>query len=98
MCAFGLYSIVTYPTFLQAMAGHCETSMYISSTSFLLPLPSVALSLAPSIAAHFSGAIGSGTGILMAVTIIYECKYCRFSIEPLLINTFRLGNRHARVG
>ena len=27
-----------------------------------------------SVAADLSGAIGSGTGILMAVTIIYSCK------------------------
>jgi preprotein translocase subunit SecY len=27
------------------------------------------------VAADLMGAIGSGTGILMAVTIIYSCKY-----------------------
>ena len=28
-----------------------------------------------SVAADLSGAIGSGTGILMAVTIIYSCEF-----------------------
>jgi protein transport protein SEC61 subunit alpha len=30
-----------------------------------------------SVAADLMGAIGSGTGILMAVTIIYSCAYSR---------------------
>ena len=51
-----------------------------------------------SVAADLMGAIGSGTGILMAVTIIYSCAYTSF-----LCTTFtdlgssssrRLGDRH----
>jgi len=47
-----------------------------------------------SVAADLSGAIGSGTGILMAVTIIYGCESYRLSINHPLISPFRLGNWH----
>jgi preprotein translocase subunit SecY len=51
-----------------------------------------------SVAADLMGAIGSGTGILMAVTTIYSCASpfsslrIIFSMHSLLI---RLGDRHA---
>ena len=38
-----------------------------------------------SVAADLSGAIGSGTGILMAVTIIYSCIYFLFFVPFALI-------------
>jgi len=43
-----------------------------------------------SVAADLSGAIGSGTGILMAVTIIYSCAYSflSFSVSFVLIDLF----------
>jgi len=39
-----------------------------------------------SVAADLSGAIGSGTGILMAVTIIYSCKSSSTILSVALIN------------
>jgi protein transport protein SEC61 subunit alpha len=38
-----------------------------------------------SVAADLMGAIGSGTGILMAVTIIYSCAYCDLTTFALLL-------------
>jgi protein transport protein SEC61 subunit alpha len=38
-----------------------------------------------SVAADLMGAIGSGTGILMAVTIIYSCAYHRPTTFALLL-------------
>lgn len=39
-----------------------------------------------SVSADLLGAIGSGTGILMAVTIIYSCKWlqCPFFVSVLI--------------
>jgi hypothetical protein len=54
-----------------------------------------------SVAADLMGAIGSGTGILMAVTIIYSCAYFgpAFSSPPRAHRASdRLGDRHPRVG
>jgi len=50
-----------------------------------------------SVTGDLSGAIGSGTDILVAVTIIHGCKFYTFCINHLLMSSFRLGNRHARV-
>src|SRR5258707_15275530 len=57
------------------MAGHREGSMY-KELKRVIPtaaaLGGAVLGLL-SVAADLMGAIGSGTGILMAVTIIYSC-------------------------
>jgi preprotein translocase subunit SecY len=59
------------------MAGHREGSMY-KELKRVVPtaaaLGGAILGLL-SVAADLMGAIGSGTGILMAVTIIYSCAY-----------------------
>ena len=64
---------------LQVMAGHREGSMY-KELKRVIPTAAAfggAVLGLLSVAADLSGAIGSGTGILMAVTIIYSCKsYC----------------------
>jgi hypothetical protein len=49
-----------------------------------------------SVAADLMGAIGSGTGILMAVTIIYSCAYYYLTIfYDYSCLVLRLGNRTA---
>ena len=58
------------------MAGHREGSMY-KELKRVIPTAAAfggAILGLLSVAADLSGAIGSGTGILMAVTIIYSCK------------------------
>ena len=59
------------------MAGHREGSMY-KELKRVVPtaaaLGGAILGLL-SVVADLMGAIGSGTGILMAVTIIYGCKF-----------------------
>jgi protein transport protein SEC61 subunit alpha len=57
------------------MAGHREGSMY-KELKRIIPTAAAfggAILGLLSVAADLSGAIGSGTGILMAVTIIYSC-------------------------
>ena len=57
------------------MAGHREGSMY-KELKRVIPTATTfggAILGLLSVAADLSGAIGSGTGILMAVTIIYSC-------------------------
>jgi len=81
------------------MAGHREASMYkelkrVNPTAAAFGGAILGLL---SVTADLSGAIGSGTGSLMAVTIIYGCKFYLLCINDLLICSFRLGNRHARV-
>jgi len=81
------------------MAGHREASMY-KELKRVIPTAAAfggAILGLLSVAADLSGAIGSGTGILMAVTIIYGCKFYLLCINHILICSFRLGNRHARV-
>ena len=60
----------------MVMAGHREGSMY-KELKRVVPtaaaLGGAILGLL-SVVADLMGAIGSGTGILMAVTIIYSCK------------------------
>lgn len=80
------------------MAGHREGSMY-KELKRVIPTAAAfggAILGLLSVAADLMGAIGSGTGILMAVTIIYGCKSkssCSRSAHtdscPL-----RLGDRH----
>jgi protein transport protein SEC61 subunit alpha len=64
----------------MVMAGHREGSMY-KELKRVVPtaaaLGGAILGLL-SVVADLMGAIGSGTGILMAVTIIYSCKYFLF--------------------
>ena len=53
-----------------------------------------------SVAADLMGALGSGTGILMAVTIIYSCEFLSAHPFPAFPNCAfrmpsRLGNWHA---
>jgi protein transport protein SEC61 subunit alpha len=61
----------------MVMAGHREGSMY-KELKRVIPTAAAfggAILGLLSVAADLMGAIGSGTGILMAVTIIYSCKY-----------------------
>ena len=50
-----------------------------------------------SVAADLSGAIGSGTRILMAVTIIYGCKFYRFvsTISSSVLSDREIGMRES---
>ena len=73
------------------MSGHREGSMY-KELKRVVPTAAVfggAILGLLSVAADFSGVIGSGTGILMAVTIIYSCKsVCCLVVCPLLYITY----------
>jgi protein transport protein SEC61 subunit alpha len=63
----------------MVMAGHREGSMY-KELKRVIPTAAAfggAILGLLSVAADLMGAIGSGTGILMAVTIIYSCEYFR---------------------
>lgn len=79
------------------MAGHREGSMY-KELKRVIPtaaaLGGAVLGLL-SVAADLMGAIGSGTGILMAVTIIYSCAcyYLDLFLQLLMSCMLRLGNR-----
>ena len=81
------------------MAGHREGSMY-KELKRVIPtaaaLGGAVLGLL-SVAADLMGAIGSGTGILMAVTIIYSCAYYYLTnfLQLLMSCMLRLGNRTA---
>ena len=70
------------------MAGHREGSMY-KELKRVVPtaaaLGGAILGLL-SVAADLMGAIGSGTGILMAVTIIYSCKFDLIVCEVVFLN------------
>jgi len=81
------------------MAGHREGGMY-KELKRVIPTAAAfggAILGLLSVAADLSGAIGSGTGILMAVTIIYGCKLF-IIFQPLFSTVFhRLGNWNARV-
>lgn len=60
----------------MVMAGHREGSMY-KELKRVIPTAAAfggAILGLLSVAADLMGAIGSGTGILMAVTIIYSCE------------------------
>jgi hypothetical protein len=86
----------------MVMAGHREGSMY-KELKRVIPtaaaIGGATLGLI-SVAADLMGAIGSGTGILMAVTIIYscECPSHPYLVFVRLTPPRRLGDRHARVG
>jgi protein transport protein SEC61 subunit alpha len=61
----------------MVMAGHREGSMY-KELKRVIPTAAAfggAILGLLSVAADLMGAIGSGTGILMAVTIIYSCEF-----------------------
>jgi protein transport protein SEC61 subunit alpha len=77
------------------MAGHREGSMY-KELKRVIPTAAAfggAILGLLSVTADLIGAIGSGTGILMAVTIIYSCE-CFFTdisfVKPNVC--FRLGD------
>ena len=85
------------------MAGHREGSMY-KELKRVIPtaaaLGGAILGLL-SVTADLMGAIGSGTGILMAVTIIYSCE-CAFSLpfflrDPLILcfSDWEIGMRES---
>ena len=60
----------------MVMAGHREGSMY-KELKRVIPTAAAfggAILGLLSVAADLMGALGSGTGILMAVTTIYSCK------------------------
>lgn len=66
----------------MVMAGHREGSMY-KELKRVIPTAAAfggAILGLLSVAADLMGAIGSGTGILMAVTIIYSCKHLLFPL------------------
>jgi len=65
------------------MAGHREGSMY-KELKRVIPTAAAfggAILGLLSVVADLMGAIGSGTGILMAVTIIYSCRQPNFSLS-----------------
>jgi protein transport protein SEC61 subunit alpha len=77
------------------MAGHREGSMY-KELKRVIPTAAAfggAILGLLSVSADLMGAIGSGTGILMAVTIIYSCMYfphmADLSTNPIF---YRLGD------
>jgi len=78
----------------QVMAGHREGSMY-KELKRVIPTAAAfggAILGLLSVAADLMGAIGSGTGILMAVTIIYSCTRFVFSCDlPLLTCVVKTG-------
>ena len=85
------------------MAGHREGSMY-KELKRVIPTAAAfggAILGLLSVAADLSGAIGSGTGILMAVTIIYSCTlsffFCPvYAYSMNVIPCIRLGDWYAR--
>jgi len=92
---------VSHPNilFLKVMAGHREGSMY-KELKRVIPTAAAfggAILGLLSVVADLMGAIGSGTGILMAVTIIYSCKQLTFfSFVRLLKDSYRLGDWYER--
>ena len=84
------------------MAGHREGSMY-KELKRVIPTAAAfggAILGLLSVAADLLGAIGSGTGILMAVTIIYSCTSSYFSSSSLLlmalVNRTQIGRSVSR--
>jgi SecY len=89
----------------MVMAGHREGSMY-KELKRVIPTAAAfggAILGLLSVAADLLGAIGSGTGILMAVTIIYSCEFlvphllfvpCSLLIQ---LRRCRLGDWHAGI-
>lgn len=70
------------------MAGHREGSMY-KELKRVIPTAAAfggAILGLLSVTADLLGAIGSGTGILMAVTIIYSCMYFILSFASTKTN------------
>lgn len=96
------------------MAGHREGSMY-KELKRVIPTAAAfggAILGLLSVSADLMGAIGSGTGILMAVTIIYSCAFLLHCLshslprETLnvrcahrsLVLICRLGDRYEGIG
>lgn len=88
------------------MAGHREGSMY-KELKRVIPTAAAfggAILGLLSVSADLMGAIGSGTGILMAVTIIYSCEFAFRSAfssnvcdHSLIALFYRLGDWHEGV-
>jgi preprotein translocase subunit SecY len=83
------------------MAGHREGSMY-KELKRVIPTAAAfggAILGLLSVAADLMGAIGSGTGILMAVTIIYSCESNLHAFLCTFVTDFmnRLGNWPSRI-
>ena len=83
------------------MAGHREGSMY-KELKRVIPTAAAfggAILGLLSVAADLSGAIGSGTGILMAVTIIYSCTlfyiFVLFALIHGCLIDWEIGMREA---
>jgi len=75
------------------MAGHREGSMY-KELKRVIPTAAAfggAILGLLSVVADLSGAIGSGTGILMAVTIIYGCKLISVPWSFFYLKDFQTG-------
>lgn len=78
-------STVHLDSAVQVMAGHREGSMY-KELKRVIPTAAAfggAILGALSVAADLFGALGSGTGILMAVTTIYSCTEYPYPSSPL---------------
>lgn len=70
--------VIALSSVVQVMAGHREGSMY-KELKRVIPTAAAfggAILGLLSVVADLMGALGSGTGILMAVTIIYSCEFC----------------------
>lgn len=85
------------------MAGHREGSMY-KELKRVIPTAAAfggAILGLLSVAADLMGAIGSGTGILMAVTIIYSCAclvlswFCRAPLMYMCCTDWEIGIRES---
>lgn len=83
------------------MAGHREGSMY-KELKRVIPTAAAfggAILGLLSVAADLMGAIGSGTGILMAVTIIYSCTCFVFGsilhIDDMCHKDWEMGIRES---
>ena len=83
------------------MAGHREGSMY-KELKRVIPTAAAfggAILGLLSVTADLMGAIGSGTGILMAVTIIYSCtcifRSCMMHIPDLHREDWEIGIRES---
>ncbi|PPQ82040.1 hypothetical protein CVT25_014588, partial [Psilocybe cyanescens] len=71
-----IHTAINIALMLSVMAGYREGAMYVELKQ-VVPMAAAFGGAIPgllSVAADLSGAIGSSTGILMAVTIIYKCE------------------------
>ena len=83
----------------MVIAGHREQSMY-KELKRVIPTAAAfggAVLGLLSVCADLMGALGSGTGILMAVTIIYSCEsFCKRLVNVASDSLCRLRDWHAR--